>query len=341
VPQVNGREHAWAIVLAGGDGLRLSGWTADLSGRAVPKQYCSFGRPRSMLRWALERACRVVPREHVLIVVAEQHRRFWEHELSDFPLDNIVVQPRNRGTGAGLLLPLLRLWRHRDAVARVLVLASDHYVEDERTLRESLDVALDARGHRAGRLLLLGMTPRGLDHDFGWIVPASRASGGIRRVAHFAEKPGLEGARVLMRRGALVNSLILVAPVDLVLRLYQESLPGILGALLDCPGDAGGREPLAEIYESIPTSDFSRHVLARSVRHLSVVQVPWCGWSDLGTPDRLRRFGFRRPGGVPLGTAPPKPPDLSRPTDDARSTEPERLCPGETPHDHGRDVVPL
>jgi mannose-1-phosphate guanylyltransferase len=303
VLQVNGREHAWAIVLAGGDGLRLLAWTGDPSGRVVPKQYCSFGRPRSMLRWALERACSVVPREHVLIVVAEQHRRFWEQELSDFPLDNIVVQPRNRGTGAGLLLPLLRLWPHRDTVARVLVLASDHYVEDEQTLRESLDMALNARGRRAGRLLLLGMTPSGLDDDFGWIVPASRVSGRIRRVAHFAEKPGPEGARILMRRGALVNSLILVAPADLILRLYQETLPGILGALLDCPGDAGGREHLAEIYESIPTSDFSRHVLSRSVRHLSVVEVPWCGWSDLGTPDRLRRFGIRPPGGVPVGTA--------------------------------------
>jgi mannose-1-phosphate guanylyltransferase len=147
-----------------------------------------------MLRWALERACSVVPKDHVLTVVAEQHRRFWEPELSDFPLDNVVVQPRNRGTGAGLLLPLLRLHRHRDALARVLVLASDHYVEDEQTLRESLDLALDVRGRQSGRLLLLGMTPRDLDPDFGWIVPASRASGGIRRVAHFAEKPGLEGA---------------------------------------------------------------------------------------------------------------------------------------------------
>ncbi len=264
-----------------------------------------------MLRWALERACSVVPREHVLIVVAEQHRRFWEPELSDFPLDNIVVQPRNRGTGAGLLLPLLRLWRDRDTLARVLVLASDHYVEDEQTLRESLDMALNVRGRRAGLLLLLGMTPSGLDHDFGWIVPASRASGGIRRVAHFAEKPGLEGARVLMRRGALVNSLILVAPAALILRLYQETLPGILGALLDCPGDAVGREHLAQIYESISPSDFSRHVLSRSVRHLSVVRVPGCGWSDLGTPDRLRRFGFRRPGGVLVRTAPRTPPDAS------------------------------
>jgi len=266
-----------------------------------------------MLRWALERACSVVPKEHVVIVVAEQHRRFWEHELSDFPLENVVVQPRNRGTGAGLLLPLLRLCQHRDALARVLVLASDHYVEDERTLRESLDLALDAGGREGGRLLLLGMTPNGLDHDFGWIVPASRASGGIRRVAHFAEKPGPEEAQALMRRGALVNSLMLVAPAELIQRLYRETLPEIFGALLDCPNDAGGHEQLDEVYESIPTSDFSRDVLARSICHLSVVRVPRCGWSDLGTPERLRTFGIRTPGRVPVGMAPGWAPGASIP----------------------------
>jgi mannose-1-phosphate guanylyltransferase len=255
-----------------------------------------------MLRWALERACSVVPKDHVLTVVAEQHRRFWEPELSDLPLDNVVVQPRNRGTGAGLLLPLLRLCRHRDALARVLVLASDHYVEDEPTLRESLDLALDVRGRQSGRLLLLGMTPRDLDPDFGWIVPAPRPCRGIRRVAHFAEKPGLEGARLLMQRGALVNSLMLVAPGELILRLYEETLPGILRALLDGP-NAPGPERLDEIYASIPTSDFSRDVLARSVRHLSVVPVARCGWSDLGTPERLRTFGIRAPGRVHVRTA--------------------------------------
>jgi mannose-1-phosphate guanylyltransferase len=300
---VQGREHVWAIVLAAGDGLRLSEWTADRSGRAVPKQYCSFGRPGSMLRWALDRACGVVPKEHVVTVVAEQHRRFWEHELSDFPVANVLVQPRNRGTAAGLLLPLLDLCLHRDAMARVLVLASDHYVEDEQTLRKSLDLALAVRGRERGRLLLLGMTPSDLDHDYGWIVPASRGCAGIRRVEHFAEKPGLEGARGLMQRGALVNSLMFVAPVELILRLYEETLPGILRAFLDFPRDAVGHEHLDEIYESIPTSDFSRDVLARSVRHLSVVQVPRCGWSDLGTPQRLRTFGIGAPAEVHVGTA--------------------------------------
>ena len=311
---MKGREHAWAIVLAAGDGLRLSEWTADRSGRAVPKQYCSFGRPRSMLRWALDRACGVVPREHVVTVVAEQHRRFWERELSDFPAGNVLVQPRNRGTGAGLLLPLLHLRLRRDAAARVLVLASDHHVRDERTLRESLDQALDVRGRERERLLLLGMTPLGLDHDFGWIVPASRGSAGIHPVAHFAEKPGPEGARGLVQRGALVNSLMLVAPGDSILRLYEKALPGVFHALLDVLSGAGGHEHLDEVYGEIPTTDFSRDVLARSVRSLSVVQVPRCGWSDLGTPQRLRTFGIRAPGDVHAGTASLRAPGSISPT---------------------------
>ena len=265
-----------------------------------------------MLRWALDRACSVVPKEHVVTVVAEQHRRFWERELSDFPVGNVLVQPRNRGTGAGLLLPLLDLCLHRDALARVLVLASDHYVEDEQTLRKSLDLALNVRGRESDRLLLLGMTPRDLDHDFGWIVPASRGSAGIRRVAHFAEKPGPEGARGLIQRGALVNSLMLVAQVASILRLYEKALPGLLCAFLDCLSDAAlGREHLDEVYAAIPTSDFSRDILARSVRHLSVVQVPRCGWSDLGTPQRLRTFGICAPGEVHVGTAFGRAPDGS------------------------------
>jgi mannose-1-phosphate guanylyltransferase len=308
---VQGREHAWAVVLAAGDGLRLSEWTADRSGRAVPKQYCSFGQPRSMLRWALDRACGVVPKEHVVTVVAEQHRRFWERELSDFPVGNVLVQPRNRGTGAGLLLPLLDLHLHRDATARVLVLASDHYVEDEQTLQQSLAQALAVRGSEHRRLLLLGMTPSDLDHDFGWIVPASRCSDGICRVSHFAEKPGLEAARRLMQRGALVNSLMLVAQGALILQLYEKALPGLFHTLLDCLSDAAGHEHLDEIYAAIPTCDFSRDLLERSVRHLSVVRVPRCGWSDLGTPQRLRTFGIYAPGGVHVGTACGRAPDGS------------------------------
>ena len=102
---------------------------------------------------------------------------------------------------------------------------------------------------------------------------------------------------------------MLVAQVEMILRLYEKALPGLLCAFLDGLSDAVGHEHLDEIYAAIPTSDFSRDVLARSVRRLSVVQVPGCGWSDLGTPQRLRTFGVRAPGEVHVGTALGRAPD--------------------------------
>jgi mannose-1-phosphate guanylyltransferase len=225
----------------------------------------------------------------------------------------VIVQPQNRGTAAGLLLPLSHPGLRRDTRARVLVLASDHHVGDERTLRESLDLAVDVRGRQIGRVLLLGMTPSDLDDDYGWIVPASPPADGIRRVAHFAEKPGPDEARALRKRGALVNSLMLVAQARLIRQLYEEALPETFVALRDALGDLAGPEPLDAIYARIPTSDLSRDVLAPSVRRLSVVHVPACGWSDLGTPLRLRTIGICHPrevhrealvGGAPGGSIP-------------------------------------
>ena len=47
------------------------------------------------------------------------------------------------------------------------------------------------------------------------------------------------------------------------------------------------RARLAELYEQLPTLDFSRDILQRSPELLRVMTVPACGWSDLGTPKRV------------------------------------------------------
>ncbi len=77
--------HLWAIVLAGGDGTRVSGLTVDRASGHVPKQYWRPSGEGTLVRWALTRARGVVPLERVLVVVAEQHRRLWERELADVP----------------------------------------------------------------------------------------------------------------------------------------------------------------------------------------------------------------------------------------------------------------
>jgi hypothetical protein len=44
---------------------------------------------------------------------------------------------------------------------------------------------------------------------------------------------------------------------------------------------------LEELYDRLPTVDFSRDILQKQPAHLRVLPVPHCGWSDLGTPERV------------------------------------------------------
>ncbi len=284
----------WGIVLAGGNGRRVAALTADAAGAAVPKQYCRFGEATPMLRWALDRARRSVGSGRVVTVVAEHHRRFWQRELAGFAPEDVLVQPQDRGTAPGLLLPLLSILR-RDAAARVIVLPSDHYVADEATFTAAVRGAWGAVAREADRVVLLGMTPLEPLGDCGWIQRASESGTALGRVACFVEKPGPEGARRLMRLGALVNAFILVASAAALLRLYTDALPSLVSEFARRPAALFDPEERARVYERLPTADFSRDVLERVSGSLWALAMPECGWCDLGTPERLRRF-LDRPG---------------------------------------------
>lgn len=275
--------HTWALVLAAGEGSRLASFTTGLDGRCTPKQFCSLNGGRSLLGDALARAARLVPRERILVVVARQHAELWRHELAGHPAHNVIVQPENRGTAAGILLPLVVL-RARDPQAAVYVVPSDHFVADEVRLAAAARAALGEL--RAGRhaLTLLGIEPDAPETGYGWILPGP-AAGATRRVERFIEKPERAAARLLLDEGALWNSFLLLARVDGLLALAERRLPGLAFALhasLVAGGDA-----LELLYADLPTRDVSRDVLQGSEDELRVSAVPHCGWSDLGTPERV------------------------------------------------------
>ena len=83
---------SWAIVLAGGEGSRLHGLAIDDSGDTVPKQFCSLMGGQSLLSDTLQRAASVVEPDHICVIVAAQHRRWWEPMLSEMTKSNIIVQ---------------------------------------------------------------------------------------------------------------------------------------------------------------------------------------------------------------------------------------------------------
>jgi mannose-1-phosphate guanylyltransferase len=300
LPTMGGTAEDWAIVLAGGDGTRVRDLTRAPNGDPMPKQYCSFGGDKSLLRLALDRAASVVRPDRVVTVVAEQHRPWWEAELGrmgdDFPAENVVVQPANRGTAVGILLGLARVVSQQGLLARVLVMPSDHFVGQEQTLIRHLQTGILATREDPSRVVLLGMTPEALDPEYGWIVSPDTAGGVARPVVQFVEKPDPASSKRLMEGGALLNSFIFVARAATLLFLYRRVMPEVLRRFLPRLARPNGwaRGVLQRLYRTLPSRDFSKELLERCTDHLVVVPVPPCGWSDLGTPARLTRFREQR-----------------------------------------------
>jgi mannose-1-phosphate guanylyltransferase len=282
--------HEWALVLAAGEGTRLRALTTGPDGVAVPKQFCRIGGETSLLQTALRRAERVVPPERTLVVVAAHHRRWWERDLAALAAGNLVVQPRNRGTAAGVLLPLLEILR-RDPQARVLVLPSDHFVGAEGVLAGSARQAFAETERFPEKVMLLGIAPDSADAEYGWISPGRTVGEGLFEVSAFVEKPERETAGLLRRRGGVWNSFIFVARGRTLMRLYERRLPGLVrglsGAVADRNSGVRRMSRISAVYDHLPVHDFSGDLLQGSEEALRLLPVPACGWSDLGTPDRV------------------------------------------------------
>jgi mannose-1-phosphate guanylyltransferase len=279
--------NSWAIVLAAGEGRRLWGLCTTPDGAIVPKQFCSLRGDRSLLADTIERAAAIVPRARILPVLAEQHRRFWEEDPLFVPRTHWIVQPENRGTAPGILLPLLVLLE-LDPDARIFVLPSDHYVRDELTLEISLHTALEQAREAPETLTLLGMTPDSAEPEFGWIESGVFEQR-VRRVSRFVEKPTAEEALVLHERGLLWNSFILVGCASAFRDLFARHIPELLNAFESAFASThvDRKRAIERLYERIEAFDFSRNILQNERERLRVLQVPKCGWTDLGTPHRV------------------------------------------------------
>ncbi|HKZ08563.1 MAG TPA: sugar phosphate nucleotidyltransferase [Methylomirabilota bacterium] len=288
-------EQRWGLVLAGGDGTRLRALTRQLSGDDRPKQFCPVMRGRTLLEETWDRMGRLIAPERAAVVVTAHHAPFYAPLLMRLRPAEIVVQPENRGTAAGILYPMLRL-AVRAPAASVAVLPSDHHFSDDARFMARVEAAFEAVAARPDRLVLLGMVPDSPETEFGWIEPGDLLSPAhereLYRVTRFWEKPSAELAETLQARGCLWNSFVMVGRVEAFLAAIACALPALYGALEHAaPAFATAREAdaVGAVYGALPATDFSREVLTPGTSRLAVMPVPGVTWSDLGSPDRVRR----------------------------------------------------
>jgi mannose-1-phosphate guanylyltransferase len=288
--------HTWAIVLAGGEGKRLHAITTTEAGVAIPKQFCSIYGGLSLLQETLRRATSFASRRRTCAVVASKQKRWWAKTLLALPKKNVIVEPSQRGTANGVLLAALTIATH-DAEACVVILPADHHLSKETLLMCSVLRALSYARMHANEVLLLGMKPTVADADYGYIVPGGSNLHGVRAVQRFVEKPAALDAARLVAAGSLLNTFIIVAQVGAVIDLYRKRFLALYMTFrnatnrrLKCKDDS----VIEGMYKHLLTLDFCRDILeeAPSAR-LRVLAVPECGWTDLGTVNRVAAASAR------------------------------------------------
>lgn len=297
--------HSWAIVLAGGEGVRLRPLIRRVCGDERPKQYAALFGSRSLLGQTLERVALEIPRQRTVVVTHRAHAGYVAAEFDSSPRPRVLAQPEDRGTAAGLLFPAHWVsWQDPGAI--IAAFPSDHFVLEAGLFMRHVMAVVSFVRRNPRWLVLLGARPTSPDTEYGWIEPGDPlgeiAAEPVATVRRFHEKPPEELARACFASGYLWNTFVLVGHVAALLELGRRCLPGLSDRLARIAPFAGTEdEPWAirQAYALAPKANFSRAVLEACPASLVVSRLPRLTWSDWGTPERvlesLRRAGISPP----------------------------------------------
>jgi mannose-1-phosphate guanylyltransferase len=276
----------WAIVLAGGDGIRLQDLTCKIHGDVRPKQFSTIVGDQSLLGHTRERLNPIFGDDRLLFVVTKDHDIFYTEELADIDSSRVVTQPANRGTGVAIIAALLQLLEH-EVEAIVGIFPSDHYHADNAAFAANVKLAIDISNEHVDSVVLIGAKPEWPEVEFGWIKPGVSITNGTRTplfaVSRFCEKPPLNEARNLMKNGGLWNTFVTIGRASAFLKLLRATVSPALTSI----AEAVASGDLNSVYNEIETIDFSKHVLTREAGRLLVMADNTSGWADLGNEARV------------------------------------------------------
>ncbi len=212
------------VILCGGSGTRL--W--PLSRAQFPKQLASFDGGPSLLQNTVARASGAgfaAP----LLITAEEQRFLVRDQVEDggAAAERIILEAQGRNTAPALAVAAHWL-ASRAAGEVMLVLPSDHVIDDERAFRAAIAQALPEVAR--GKIVTFGVRPTSPHTGYGYIRGDETAARGDRAidVAEFVEKPSYDKAEAYLRSGNYFwNAGIFLFRAEDFLAELEAHAPGI------------------------------------------------------------------------------------------------------------------
>jgi mannose-1-phosphate guanylyltransferase len=208
--------HLWAVLLAGGDGVRFRDLTRRIAGDSRPKQFCRIVGELSLLRETRTRLDPLFIRDRQVFIFSRAYEQDYGDELTDAGDSCVLEQPLNRGTGIAIILALLRILQcDHDALAAFF--PCDHFYAGHDSFHLTIRSAVECAEHNPESIILVSADAEYPETDYGWIEPGVVVSNAA-------------GASLFRGISILGEAFIATSPCaitpGLLLEYFRNCLPG-------------------------------------------------------------------------------------------------------------------
>jgi mannose-1-phosphate guanylyltransferase len=275
------------VLMAGGGGTRL--W--PLSRPDEPKQCLPLLGGRSLFESTVERLQGIVPPENIFVITNNELAPLLRRAVAAIPGENYFCEPAPRNTAPAVAYALARL---QARVPRFVMacLPSDHYIENSAEFRGLIRAAVALA--EQGYLATLGIEPTEPVTGYGYIEQGE-SLGTVEghpafRVRRFTEKPDLEKAREMLRRGGYTwNSGMFFWRSDVFVEELTRHQPGVArttARLADAFQRRADSAEVEKIWATMPSLSLDYGILEKSEK-VVILPTRRLGWTDIGSWDAL------------------------------------------------------
>ncbi len=250
-----------------------------------PKQFLDIlGTGSTLIQQTFERYAKLVPRENVYVVTAQEYVEIVKKQLPDIAAENILAEPSRKNTAPCIAYIAYKLL-NKDPEALMVAAPADNLVLETEDFIKAAKRALDFVDN-INALVTIGIKPTYPNTGYGYIQhDTTEVAPEIFKVKTFTEKPNAELAKTFLASGDFLwNAGIFTWKVKNIVDALEKYLPAInelFAAEKDKFNSPEEAAAIEEIYPQCTNISIDFGVMEKAD---NVYVIPGSfGWSDLGT----------------------------------------------------------